>query len=61
MTTVNRWKIHQPLQGINLVVGRYVIDKERYRGIEISTFLFKRDDRLSKTYREKIKSYLDLL
>jgi hypothetical protein len=58
--TVNRWKTHQPLQGINLVVGRYVIDRERYKGIEISTFLFKRDNRLSKTYREKIKSYLDL-
>lgn len=59
-TNKSRWKSHQPLQGINLVVGRYVINRERYRGIEISTFLFKKDERLSKTYIEKIKSYLDL-
>jgi hypothetical protein len=57
---INHWKTHNPLQGINIIVGRYVIDRDRYKNINLYTFFFKKDARLSKRYIEKAKEYLDL-
>ncbi|MEE8185940.1 MAG: M1 family aminopeptidase, partial [Thermodesulfobacteriota bacterium] len=57
---VNHWKTHNPLQGINMVVGRYVIDRDKYKNIDLYTFFFKKDARLSRRYIEKAKEYLDL-
>ncbi|MEE9591892.1 MAG: M1 family aminopeptidase [Thermodesulfobacteriota bacterium] len=57
---VNHWKTHNPLQGINMVVGKYVIDKDSYKNTDLYTFFFKKDARLSRRYIEKAKEYLDL-
>ena len=49
-----------PIDGLNLVAGRYHIERERYKGIEISTYLYEDDPALSKTYIDKTKHYIDL-
>jgi len=56
----SRWKTHHPLQGINLVIGRYSVRKESYRGVALYTFLFEKDEQLSRLYRDKSRAYLDL-
>ncbi len=58
--TVNRWKTDKPVEGVNLMVGRYKVDSERHRGVDIYTFLFTKDKELSNLYIEKVKWYLDL-
>ncbi|TAN64161.1 M1 family peptidase [bacterium] len=55
----NRWKSTKPLRGLDLVVGRYIAEKETYKGIDIYTYFFKKDDELSRLYIEKTKAYLD--
>ncbi len=55
-----RWRTSYPLDGIDLVAGRYIVTKEDYKGVGIYTYFFKEDKGLSKTYIEKTKGYLDL-
>ncbi len=57
---IDRWKTEKPLRGLDLVTGRYFVDRLSYKGIDIYTFFFERDDTLSKTYIDKTKGYLDL-
>lgn len=57
---IDRWKTEKPLQGLDLVTGRYFVDRLSYKGIDIYTFFFERDDTLSKTYIDKTRGYLDL-
>ena len=57
---INRWKTSHPLDGINIVAARYVVAEERYKGINILTFLFDKDDLLSRRYIDKVKDYIDL-
>ncbi len=58
--TLTIYKTEGPIDGINLVSGRYLINKETYRGIDIMTYLFKEDSRLSRRYIDGVKHYLDL-
>ncbi len=55
-----RWKAETPLDGFDLVAGKYIVTKEDYRGIGIYTYFFKTEQDLSKTYISKTKGYLDL-
>lgn len=55
-----RWKTERPVDGMDLVMGRYSVDKEAYKGVDIYTFFYNKDDALSKLYIEKTKGYLDL-
>lgn len=57
---VEIWSSTDPLDGADLVAAKYAVTEERYKGINIYTFFFKRDDALSKTYIDKTKEYLDL-
>jgi peptidase M1-like protein len=57
---IDRWKTEKPLQGLDLVTCRYFIEKLSYKGIDIYTFFFEKEDALSKTYIDKTKGYLDL-
>lgn len=54
------WKTDSPSMGLNLVAGRYTVTKETYKGIEIGTFFFEKDDTLTRTYINKTKGYLDM-
>ncbi|MBI5491560.1 MAG: hypothetical protein HY893_01360 [Deltaproteobacteria bacterium] len=55
-----RWKAETPLDGFDLVAGRYIVTQEDYKGIGIYTYFFKDEKELSRTYISKTKGYLDL-
>ena len=57
---VNRWVSRESLDGINLIVSKFVIEEETYRGIKLYTFFLKEDKPLSRIYFDKTKEYLDL-
>ncbi len=59
--TVETWKEWKPVDGIDLVAGRYFVEKDTHEGIDIYTYLFARDDGLSRTYIKKTKERLDAL
>lgn len=59
-TVVERWAEWKPVDGIDLVAGRYKVEKESHKGVDIYTYFFKEDATLSKTYIEKTKEYLDV-
>ncbi|MBI5886931.1 MAG: hypothetical protein HZB85_10185 [Deltaproteobacteria bacterium] len=54
------WKTDDPSAGLNLVAGRYTVTKKTYKGIEIATYFFEKDDALSRVYINKTKEYLDM-
>lgn len=56
---VTTWVSEAPIYGLNLVVGRYVIEKRVHRGVEIYTYFYGKDEELSKTYLDKTEGYLD--
>ncbi len=56
----DRWKSGAPLDGINIISGRYVVSGETYKGVDILTYFFKEDRELTGTYIEWTKKYLDL-
>jgi uncharacterized iron-regulated protein len=51
---------HHPLRNITLVAGKYQVEKEIHRGVEIYTYFFPQDSGLSKTYIEYTKKHLDI-
>ena len=55
-----QWQTAHPSDGLSLVAGRYAIDKERYKDIDIYTFFLDKDDALSRLYIDKTKEYLDI-
>jgi hypothetical protein len=57
---VDTWKTVDPLDGLDLVAARYVVDKEDVGGVSIYTFFLKEDPELSRLYIDKTKAYLDL-
>ncbi|MBI2400785.1 MAG: hypothetical protein HYV23_06995, partial [Deltaproteobacteria bacterium] len=57
---VERWAQWKPIDGIDLIAGKYNIKKDIHKGIEIYTYFFKEDDSLSRTYIEQTKKYLDI-
>ena len=58
-TVVESWNEWKPIEGVDLIAGRYAVEKETYKGIDIYTYFFKRDDALSRTYIDKTKEHLD--
>ena len=58
-TVVESWNEWKPIEGVDLVAARYAIEKETYKGIDIYTYFFKKDDALSRTYIDKTKEHLD--
>lgn len=58
-TQIDRWRGKEPVDGLDLIVGKYFVEKEEHKGVNIYTFFFSKDDDLSKTYAKKTKEYLD--
>ncbi len=54
------FKFPHPLDGINLIAGRFNVKKEDFRGIELYTYFFPEDAYLADTYLEYTKRYLEL-
>jgi len=59
-TVVERWASWKPIDGIDLIAGKYNIKKDIHKGIEIYTYFFNEDDALSRIYIDKTKEYLDI-
>lgn len=61
----DRWRSDKPVEGIDLVCGKYMIEKAALGGIDIYTFFFEKDQALSETYINKtgeyIKAYSELI
>ena len=55
-----RYRNINPTDGVNLVAGPYAVTGERYKGIDISTYFYKDDPLLARTYIDKTKEYLDI-
>lgn len=55
-----RWTEWKPIDGIDLVAGKYDIKKAVHKNVAIYTYFFKEDAALSKTYIDKTKEYLDI-
>ncbi len=53
------WNEARPVDGMDLVAGRYVVDEEDYKGVRIYTYFFDKEPALSRTYIDKTKGYLD--
>lgn len=58
-TVTERWVEWKPIDGIDLVAGRYAVTKEEHKGVGVYTYFFKDDPELSRTYIDKTKEYLD--
>lgn len=59
-TVTEKWTEWKPLDGIDLVAGRYDVKKEMHGNVAVYTYFFKDDAALSKTYIDKTKEYLDI-
>ncbi len=57
---LTHWKSEGPLDGINLVAGRYDVKETNYNNIRIQTYLFPQDGSLSAEYLEWSKGYIKL-
>lgn len=53
------WKTEHPIDGLDLVAGRYIVEKEAHKGVDVYTFFYKKDKNLSRLYLDKSKEYLD--
>ena len=49
-----------PVRDINLVAGRYIVEKDAYNETELYAYFFMEDKELSKTYIEYSKKYLEM-
>ncbi|MFQ5464779.1 MAG: M1 family metallopeptidase [Thermodesulfobacteriota bacterium] len=56
----SRWRTDAPVDGLDLVAGRYWVEKERHGKVDMYTYFFEKDPELSRTYIDKTKAYLDL-
>ncbi|MEK6760148.1 MAG: M1 family aminopeptidase [Deltaproteobacteria bacterium] len=55
-----RWRSTRPVDGADLVAARFMVEKVKHGSIDIYTFFFLKDERLSKLYIDKTKAYIDL-
>lgn len=58
--TTETWVVEKPVDGLDLVAARFVVEEREHRGIKLYTFFFEKDKRLSETYLEKTAGYIDL-
>ncbi|WP_155317247.1 M1 family metallopeptidase [Desulfosarcina alkanivorans] len=56
--TVSRWQIDNPLEGLSLSAGPYVVDRRSGHGTTAATFLFPENRHLSPRYLEASLDYL---
>jgi aminopeptidase N len=58
--TLQRYKTHNPMDGINISAGRYSVRSERYKDVDIKTYFYRDDPGLSNIYINKTKEYIDI-
>lgn len=58
--TISAWKMNQPLPGLALSAGRYLVRERDARGTPIYTYFLRASDHLSEMYLEATVGYLNL-
>lgn len=58
--TTERWRTERPVDGLDLIAGRYVVREDEHRGVKVYTYFFKDEPDLSRLYIDRTKGYLDL-
>ena len=56
--SVSRWRIDNPLEGLSLSAGPYVVEQQTANGITAATYLFPGNQQLSSRYLEASLRYL---
>lgn len=56
--TVSRWRIDNPLEGVSLSAGPYVVEQKTGEGLTAATYLFAENQALASRYLEMSLSYL---
>ena len=56
--TVSHWRIDQPLEGLSLSAGPYLVDRHSENGLSAATFFFPRNRHLSQRYLHASLGYL---
>jgi hypothetical protein len=56
--TVSHWQVENPLEGLSLSAGPYLVDRQSENGLSAATFLFPQNHHLSPRYLEASLGYL---
>lgn len=56
--TVSRWQIDQPVEGLSLSAGPYLVDRQSENGLSAATFLLSQNHPLSPRYLDASLGYL---
>ena len=56
--TVSRWQIDQPVEGLSLSAGPYLVDRQSENGLSAATFLLSQNRPLSPRYLDASLGYL---
>lgn len=59
-TSTAEWRIKAKTEALTLAANRFVKQHQKWRGIELATYLFPEDDHLAAQYLEAIARYLEL-
>ncbi len=54
------FNIDNPIEGIDLAGGDYIISEETHNGIKVGTYFFIKEANLSPVYLKKTKAYIEL-
>jgi hypothetical protein len=58
--TTSTWLVDNPVDGLSLSVGPYIVRKKKVGNITAATYFFSETDHLAKEYLEATASYLNL-
>jgi hypothetical protein len=58
--TVSTWLINNPIEGLSLSVGPYIVHEKKVGQITVATYFFAQTDHLSNSYLEATAGYLAL-
>ncbi|MCB2148805.1 MAG: M1 family peptidase [Deltaproteobacteria bacterium] len=56
--TLSRWRIDNPLEGLSLSAGPYVVEQQTLNGMTAATYLFSENQQLAPRYLEASLRYL---
>jgi aminopeptidase N len=54
------FSFRHPVRDINLIAGKYIVEKDTYNETELYSYFFMEDKELSKAYMEHAKKYLEM-
>ena len=58
--TVSKWEVNDPIRGLSLSVGAYIVRQKKAGSITAATYFFKETDHLSEAYLNATVRYLQM-